>query len=54
MSQNQEPPPTPPDKPEPADCCGGGCVVCVYDAYEPALERYLEALAAWHARHANN
>lgn len=53
MQHNPDPPPIPPDKPEPADCCGGGCVVCVYDAYEAALDRYQKALAAWQARHQN-
>lgn len=26
-------------------------MTCVYDAYENALERYEQALAAWKARH---
>ena len=50
MPANDDLPPLPPDKPEPADCCGGGCVTCVYDAYETALERYQEKLAAWQAQ----
>ncbi|RZA36537.1 MAG: hypothetical protein EOP92_04795 [Lysobacteraceae bacterium] len=50
MLPQHDPPPQPPDKPDPADCCGGGCVTCVYDAYETARERYEEALAAWQAR----
>ena len=32
------------------DCCGGGCVRCVYDVYEDALERYQAALKAWNER----
>lgn len=51
MQPKDDPPPQPPVKPDPADCCGGGCVICVYDAYENALERYEKALAAWKARH---
>ena len=40
-------PPQPPPKPDPGDCCGGGCVNCVYDLYEIALERYESQLAQW-------
>ena len=43
-------PPQPPPKPDPGDCCGGGCVNCVYDLYEIALERYESQLAQWLAR----
>lgn len=46
-----DPPPLPPDKPDPMDCCGGGCVSCVFDVYETRLERYETALAAWRLRH---
>jgi Oxidoreductase-like protein, N-terminal len=42
-----DPAPVPPEKPDPGDCCGGGCVRCVYDVYEDALERYQAALLAW-------
>ncbi|XWS42118.1 hypothetical protein CRYUN_Cryun17cG0141500 [Craigia yunnanensis] len=30
----------PPDKPEPGDCCGSGCVRCVWDVYYEELEAY--------------
>lgn len=43
-------PPTPPVAPDPADCCGGGCLHCVYDLYDQAMERYQAALAAWQHR----
>ncbi|XP_042501263.1 uncharacterized protein LOC122079084 [Macadamia integrifolia] len=34
------PPPPPPEKPEPGDCCGSGCVRCVWDIYYDELEDY--------------
>lgn len=40
-------PPQPPAAPEPADCCGGGCLHCVYDLYDQAMERYQTELAEW-------
>ena len=46
-----DPPPVPPREPDPDDCCGEGCVNCVLDRYDEALERYRVALAAWHVRH---
>jgi len=42
--------PQPPEKPLPSDCCGGGCVRCVFDLYEEALQRYEIALKEWQAR----
>ncbi|XWS29241.1 hypothetical protein CRYUN_Cryun24cG0011400 [Craigia yunnanensis] len=32
--------PPPPEKPEPGDCCGSGCVRCVWDVYYEELEAY--------------
>uniref|UniRef100_A0A1J3FGG6 UPF0651 protein P31B10.02, mitochondrial n=1 Tax=Noccaea caerulescens TaxID=107243 RepID=A0A1J3FGG6_NOCCA len=32
--------PPPPEKPEPGDCCGNGCVRCVWDVYYDELEEY--------------
>jgi hypothetical protein len=46
-----DPPPVRPAEPDAADCCGEGCVHCVYDVYEQALARYEVALAAWRERH---
>ncbi|MEO5830025.1 MAG: oxidoreductase-like domain-containing protein [Rhodanobacter sp.] len=46
-----DPPPQRPPEPDAADCCGEGCVRCVHDVYEEALERYETALVAWQARH---
>jgi hypothetical protein len=46
-----DPPPQRPPEPDPADCCGEGCVRCVRDVHDEAIERYKIALAAWQARH---
>ena len=46
-----DPEPTPPLQPDAADCCGEGCIRCVYDVYDDAMERYRVALEAWHTRH---
>lgn len=32
--------PPPPEKPLPGDCCGSGCVRCVWDIYYDELEDY--------------
>ncbi|GAB4848506.1 hypothetical protein Ancab_003213 [Ancistrocladus abbreviatus] len=32
--------PPPPEKPEPGDCCGSGCVRCVWDIYYEELDAY--------------
>ncbi|GMH14898.1 hypothetical protein Nepgr_016739 [Nepenthes gracilis] len=34
--------PPPPEMPEPGDCCGSGCVRCVWDIYYEELDAYLE------------
>ena len=46
-----DPPPKRPPEPDPGDCCGGGCVRCVYDLHDDAIARYEMALAAWRERH---
>ncbi|CAM5564667.1 Oxidoreductase-like domain-containing protein OS=Rhodanobacter lindaniclasticus OX=75310 GN=B1991_09150 PE=4 SV=1 [Rhodanobacter lindaniclasticus] len=46
-----DPMPQRPPEPDAADCCGEGCVRCVYDVHDEKLERYEQALAAWRARH---
>ncbi|KAG0544584.1 hypothetical protein BDA96_02G288400 [Sorghum bicolor] len=38
--------PLPPEKPLPGDCCGSGCVRCVWDIYFDELDAYDKALAA--------
>lgn len=32
--------PPPPEKPLPGDCCGSGCVRCVWDIYYEELDDY--------------
>lgn len=39
--------PLPPEKPAPEDCCGGGCVPCVYDYYYDELDK-------WNDKYADN
>lgn len=46
-----DPRPVPPVEPDAGDCCGEGCVRCVYDVYDTAVERYEAALERWNARH---
>jgi hypothetical protein len=46
-----DPRPLPPREPELEDCCGTGCVMCVFDVYQIAREQYELALAAWLQRH---
>lgn len=48
---SEDPKPVRPTAPDPADCCGEGCVRCVWDVHDEALARYEAALAAWQARH---
>ncbi|WP_425600964.1 oxidoreductase-like domain-containing protein [Dyella sedimenti] len=48
---SRDPPPTKPQRPDDEDCCGQGCVPCVFDLYDEAMGRYREELAAWKARH---
>jgi hypothetical protein len=41
------PSPTAPRIPEPDECCGQGCAVCVWDIYERELDKYHERLRRW-------
>lgn len=47
-----DPEPIPPVQPGLNDCCCSGCVPCVFDLYEDAMERYRVQYAAWRARQA--
>jgi Oxidoreductase-like protein, N-terminal len=47
----EDPRPTPPERPAPEMCCGRGCIPCIYDDYEEALARYEVALREWELRH---
>ncbi|RYZ75046.1 MAG: hypothetical protein EOP91_00225 [Lysobacteraceae bacterium] len=51
MQADPDPPPLPPVEPDPSDCCGEGCVNCVYDVYDRAMARFERDLAAWQERH---
>jgi hypothetical protein len=46
-----DPPPVPPEAPAPEECCNSGCIPCVYDTYNEAMDEYRDALKAWRARH---
>ncbi|MBP0599893.1 oxidoreductase [Herbaspirillum sp. LeCh32-8] len=50
--QSDDPRPTPPVEPALEDCCGSGCVPCIFDIYEQQRERYQQELEAWNARQA--
>lgn len=41
------PPPSPPEKPLPSDCCDGGCAHCVFDIYADELAHYDQQLERW-------
>lgn len=47
-----DPEPLPPVQPGLNDCCCSGCVPCVFDLYEDAMDRYRVQHAAWQARQA--
>jgi hypothetical protein len=39
--------PVPPKEPAPGECCGTGCIPCVMDLYQEALDEYELKLAKW-------
>ncbi len=44
MSEKREFPP-PPEKPDPSECCGSGCIPCILELYEEQMERWREEVA---------
>jgi hypothetical protein len=50
---DDDPAPQPPARPAIDDCCRSGCVPCVFDLYEEAMERYRIEFRAWEERRAN-
>jgi hypothetical protein len=50
IRNDDAPAPQPPRRPDLDDCCRSGCVPCVFDLYEAALERYRLQLKAWELR----
>ena len=50
LAPRPDPRPTPPREPEPSECCGSGCVPCVYDNYWEKLAYYEELLGEWQKR----
>ena len=48
---DDNPAPQPPVRPDIDDCCRSGCIPCVFDLYEEAMERYRSELKAWKDRH---
>ncbi|WP_217647793.1 oxidoreductase-like domain-containing protein [Dokdonella immobilis] len=52
MSDAADPEPVKPLEPDPSECCGSGCVCCVFDVHEESLARYRTAHAAWQQRQA--
>ena len=42
---SERPLPPRPEPPDPADCCGSGCVRCIHDIYEEALAHWERLVA---------
>ena len=43
----RKPPPKKPREPDPEECCGQGCAVCVWDKYDSQMIQYLSDLRSW-------
>ncbi|MEO6749950.1 MAG: oxidoreductase-like domain-containing protein [Casimicrobiaceae bacterium] len=52
-ASDDDPRPTPPDRPDPDECCRSACDHCIFDLHEDAMDRYRERLRVWLARHAD-
>lgn len=49
-NSNAERAPQAPVPPDLNDCCLSGCVPCVFDLYDEALQHYRNELKAWEER----
>jgi hypothetical protein len=49
-----DPRPEPPPRPDNSECCGGGCIPCIFDFYEESMDMYRAELRAWEARQENS
>ncbi|HEY2815681.1 MAG TPA: oxidoreductase-like domain-containing protein [Casimicrobiaceae bacterium] len=49
-ADDEDVPPVPPVRPEPQECCGGGCSPCIFEQYDDALRRYEADLKLWRER----
>ncbi|CAB3791211.1 hypothetical protein LMG28688_03264 [Paraburkholderia caffeinitolerans] len=47
-----DPRPSPPERPNDEDCCQSGCSPCIFDLYYEEMDRWRAALKAWEAREA--
>jgi len=52
-ADTQQDPPLPPkpEPPHPDECCKSGCVPCVHELYEDALDRWEARVAEIQAKH---
>jgi hypothetical protein len=39
--------PPEPERPDPSECCGGGCDPCIMDYYERAVENWKRKIAQY-------
>ena len=45
--KKKSPKPVQPREPDPDECCGSGCMPCVFDVYSEKMDKYKEALEKW-------
>ena len=50
MNPADDPKPQAPVEPDPSECCGSGCLRCVFDIHAEAMQRHREATSAWEER----
>lgn len=52
MSDTKEDPrPVEPVEPDLDECCGSGCMPCVFDRYEDRRQDWKQAVREWEERH---